>query len=596
MAEVWNETAFPCKWKFLRLTRMSKTSSPIGDLSGAPHPGPLSHRGEGIPWKSVIARSKPVTSMADRPGQFDLFAPTAPRPAAVRPVTRLERSPEPPVAELAEVEERAELLRPPAPAQLLTVGQLTALLKGTVEPRFSRVAVVGEVSNFRRQTSGHLYFTLKDDQASLSVVMFRRDAQRLPFEIKDGLQLVGQGRIEIYGPHGKYQLIAEQVEPVGAGALALAYEQLKEKLAKEGLFAPERKRPIPFLPRCIGLITSPTGAALRDFLRVLHLRFPSLPVLVVPVKVQGDGAANEVVAALDRLSTGSEVDVVVVTRGGGSMEDLWSFNDERVARAIARCGVPVVSAIGHEIDFTIADFVADRRAPTPTGAAELLAPVHAELVASLAVATQRLRRSLVTSVQRRREALLRFRFALGDPRRDLGDRKLRLADLQDRLGSGLKAELVARHQALHRLHERLGRQSPQGRLAARLRELHLLKTSLERASAKTLALEVRRRWLAQLGETMSRAGRGLLQQRREQLNVAHARLMAISPQRVFERGYSLTRRAGTGALVRTAADVDVGDELEIVVAMRETEDDQLGLPGVPGTAVVEERIKARVLE
>jgi exodeoxyribonuclease VII large subunit len=540
--------------------------------------------------------------MADKPGQFDLFSSGAPRPAApapVRPLPRVERAlAEPALAPPPPGPVRAGPVEitPPGPARLLSVGELTALLKGVVEPRFSRVAVVGEVSNFRRQSSGHLYFTLKDDQASLSVVMFKRDAQRLPFEIKDGLQLVGQGRIEIYGPHGKYQLIAEQVEPVGAGALALAFEQLKEKLAREGLFAPERKRPIPFLPRCIGLITSPTGAALRDFLRVLHLRFPSLPVLVVPVKVQGEGAAGEVVAALDRLSAGTEVDVVVVTRGGGSMEDLWSFNDERVARAIARCQIPVVSAIGHEIDFTIADFVADRRAPTPTAAAELLAPVQAELLASLAIATQRLRRGLVTSVQRRREGLLRFRFALGDPRRDLGDRKLRLADLQDRLGSGLKSELLAHHQQLNRLRERLGRQSPQGRLATRLRELHGLKISLERASARTLALESRRRGLAQLGESLARRGRELLQGRHAQLSVAHARLLAISPQRVFERGYSLTRRASTGALVRAAADVTLGEELEIVVAMRETQDDQLGLPGVPGNAVVEERIKARVVE
>jgi exodeoxyribonuclease VII large subunit len=258
--------------------------------------------------------------------------------------------------------------------------------------------------------------------------------------------------------------------------------------------------------------------------------------------------------------------------------------------------VPVVSAVGHEIDFTIADFVADRRAPTPTGAAELLAPVQAELVASLAVAAQRLRRSLVAAVQRRREGLLRLRFALGDPRRDLADRRLRLADLQDRLGTGLKADLLAHHQRLHRLGERLGRQSPQGRLAARLRELHGLRIALERASTTTLAIPARRGELGQLGELLRRLGREALHRSRERLNVDHARLLAISPQRVFERGYSLTRRAGTGSLVKAATDVAPGDELEIVVAMRETVGDQLGLPGVGANAVEEERIKAKVVE
>ncbi len=535
--------------------------------------------------------------MADKPGQFDLFVEQRPR----TPPPKALVSPEPAVPRFelplsAPIETRVAPTTVSGPMPVLTVAELTEQLKGAIESRFSRVAVVGEVSNCRRQSSGHLYFTLKDDQACLSVVMWRRDVQRLPFEVKDGMQLVGQGRIEIYGPHGKYQLIAEQVEPVGAGALALAFDQLKEKLSKEGLFRPERKRPIPFLPRRIGVITSPTGAALRDFLRVLHLRYPSLPVLVLPVKVQGEGAAGEVVAALDRLSGGAEVDVVVLTRGGGSTEDLWTFNDERVARAIVRCGVPVVSAIGHEIDFTIADFVADRRAPTPTGAAELVAPVHAELVASLAVTTQRLRRGLVSSVQRRREGLLRARMALGDPRRELGDRRLRLADLQDRLGSGLKAGLLAHDQHLRRIRDRLARQSPQGRLAERLRELHALKVGLERASGRALALEARRGALQKVNEALVRTSRDLLQRRHQRLQVARAGLLAISPQRVFDRGYSLTRKSSTGELVRSPGDVVVGDELEIVVAMREVDEEQLGLPGVRGIAVKEERIKAKVVE
>jgi len=246
----------------------------------------------------------------------------------------------------------------PGPAAPLTVLQLTQALKAAVEPRFGDVHVRGEVANLRVQSSGHVYFTLKDEGATLPCVLWATQARRLRFELEEGLELVAHGRIEIYPPHGKYQLVATEVEPHGAGALALQLEQLKARLAAEGLLAEARKRPLPFLPRRIGVATSTTTAALRDFLRVLHGRFPGLPVLVAPCRVQGEGAAATVAAAVKALARHG-VEVIVVTRGGGSREDLWAFNDELLARTIAASPVPVVSAVGHETDVSLCDLVCD---------------------------------------------------------------------------------------------------------------------------------------------------------------------------------------------------------------------------------------------
>ncbi len=455
--------------------------------------------------------------------------------------------------------------RQPLTDQILTVSELTGQIKGMLEGSFPRVAVSGELSNCRRQSSGHLYFTLKDSGATLGAVMWRQSSARLKFDPVDGVEVVCHGRLELYPPHGKYQLIAERMEPLGAGALALAFEQLKEKLEREGLFEAARKRPLPYLPRRIGVVTSPTGAALRDFLRVLHLRYPALPVLIVPAKVQGEGAGAEVAAAIDRLSASGAVDVVVVTRGGGSMEDLWAFNEELVARAIARSSVPVVSAIGHEIDFTIADFVSDRRAPTPTGAAELLAPVRADLEASLLLLTRRLQRGLQRTVQERREKLLRLRFALGDPRRQLGDRRLALAELEERLSAALRGVFESRRLALKQLRERTEAHNPRADLAARVRSLHQLRSALERAGQRAIGLQGRHLALEQQRGRLAATARHLLQGRQQALRVASARLEAISPQRVFERGYSLTKLVRTGHLVRTAADAPPGEEIDVVL-------------------------------
>ncbi len=253
-----------------------------------------------------------------------------------------------------------------------SVSDLTQIVKAALETAVPQVWVAGEVSNARRYPSGHIYLTLKDAGASISGVIWRGDAARLKFELQDGLQLVCRGRVDVYPPRGSYQLVIDQAEPKGKGALQLAFEQLKEKLRAEGLFAPERKKKLPLLPKTIGVVTSPRGAALIDILRTIERRFARVRVLIYPARVQGDGAAAEIVAGLAYLGGRPDIDVIIVGRGGGSIEDLWAFNEESVARAIYDCPVPVISAVGHEVDFTIADFVADIRASTPTAAAEMV--------------------------------------------------------------------------------------------------------------------------------------------------------------------------------------------------------------------------------
>src|SRR5260370_23792219 len=289
--------------------------------------------------------------------------------------------------------------------RIYSVSELTREIKGVLEGRFPSLLVKGEVSNLKVPGSGHLYFTLKDEGACLDAVLFRTEARRLKFQVQNGLSLVARGRLAVYEPKGGYQLVCDSVEPLGAGALQIAFEQLKERLQAEGLFAVERKRKLPFLPRRIALVTSPSGGAVHDFVRVLHRRVPNLPVLIVPARVQGEGAAQEIARGIVRAAKQPRVDVVVVARGGGSLEDLWAFNEEVVARALCACPVPTVGAGGHEADVTIPDFCADVRAPTPTAAAELVARVKDELVLDLAQRRSRLSRSLRAQLDRKRAQL-----------------------------------------------------------------------------------------------------------------------------------------------------------------------------------------------
>jgi len=303
------------------------------------------------------------------------------------------------------------------PNEVYSVAELTHAIKGMLGDAFPRIAVRGQISNLRRQSSGHAYFSLKDEDAQLVCAMWRSSAGRLRFRPENGQEVVAEGRIDVYPPHGKYQMIVDRMSPLGVGELHLRLEALKKQLAAEGLFAPDRKQTLPLLPRRIAVITSPTSAALRDFLRIARRRCPGAWITIFPVRVQGDEAQGEIVAAFDELSAVGDFDVVVATRGGGSIEDLWAFNEEAVVRAIAACPIPVVSAVGHETDTTVADHVADVRAATPSEAAEIVFPETAELAARLAENRVRLDRAVTDRLVRARENLqaLAGTHALGQP-------------------------------------------------------------------------------------------------------------------------------------------------------------------------------------
>ena len=341
--------------------------------------------------------------------------------------------------------------------RFLTISELNDLVKGTLESRLEALWVQGEVSNFRMPPSGHYYFTLKDDRSQIAAVMFRRQGMRLRFAPENGMALLCFGRVSVYSARGDLQLYVEDMEPQGQGALYLAFEQLKKKLAAEGLFAPERKRPLPFLPQTIGIVTSGRGAALHDMLRILADRFRQRRVIVRPVAVQGDGAAREIAAGIADLNRWGGIDVMIVGRGGGSLEDLWAFNEEVVARAIHASRVPVVSAVGHEIDFTIADFVADQRAPTPTAAAEMVVPRRADLLERIEAIESQLQRCMQTKVEAARQDLTRWVRRLADPGRRLRENQ--------QLVDELSIALVRRFQErLRKCRDHLARQS--GRLEA----------------------------------------------------------------------------------------------------------------------------------
>jgi exodeoxyribonuclease VII large subunit len=316
-----------------------------------------------------------------------------------------------------------------AARKFLTVSELNDLIKGTLESQLDAIWVQGEISNFRVPPSGHCYFTLKDDQSQICAVMFRRQGRALRFTPENGMAVLCLGRVSLYSVRGDLQLYVEDMEAQGQGALFLAFEQLKKKLAAEGLFAPERKKPLPFLPRSIGIVTSDHGAALHDMLRILGDRYPDRRVLIRPVKVQGDGAAAEIAEGIADLNRFEEIDVMIVGRGGGSLEDLWAFNEEIVARAIARSKIPIVSAVGHEIDFTIADFVADQRAPTPTAAAEMIVRRKRDLLEQVQTIEQQLHRAMELELETARENFRSLLKRLADPGRKLRENQQRLDEL-----------------------------------------------------------------------------------------------------------------------------------------------------------------------
>lgn len=342
----------------------------------------------------------------------------------------------------------------------LTVSELSQKVKGVLDRGLDAVWVVGEISNFRVPPSGHLYFTLKDDKSQIAAVMFRRQGAALPFHPESGMEVLCLGRVGLYSVRGDLQLYVESMEPRGQGSLHLAFEQLKKRLGEEGLFDPERKRPLPFLPRSIGIVTSIKGAALRDMLRVLGDRFPDRRVVIRPVRVQGDGAASEIAQGIAELGGSGLVDVMIVGRGGGSLEDLWPFNEEAVARAIFVCPVPVVSAVGHEVDFTIADFVADHRAPTPTAAAGMVAPRREALAEQVRDLESRLIKILRRRLEEDREWWQRVVRRLMDPSRRLRENQIRLDELSVSLTRRFQNRVVRLRDRLAHAAGRLGVLSP----------------------------------------------------------------------------------------------------------------------------------------
>ncbi len=349
---------------------------------------------------------------------------------------------------------------PSLKTHVFTVKELTYVIKDLLESTFPFVWVEGEIANLRSPNSGHLYFTLRDEEASLRAVLFRGQRAYLKFRLEDGLHVLCFGRLSVYEPRGEYQLIVQLIEPRGLGALQLAFEQLKEKLAQKGFFDPSRKRPLPLLPRVVGLVTSLTGAALRDFLKVALSRYPKARIIIFPVRVQGEGAAQEIAEGIHLLGSYQGVELIVVTRGGGSLEDLWAFNEEIVAKAIYHSPVPVVSAVGHEIDYTICDFVADVRAPTPTAAAQIVFPSLLELHQGVEGFKRRLLEAAKNLIAARRQQVIEISNRLRDPRDELRQGKARLKHLQERIIKALGYQMRHKREKLVGLSRHLEAVSP----------------------------------------------------------------------------------------------------------------------------------------
>jgi len=423
--------------------------------------------------------------------------------------------------------------------KILTVSRLTTLIKGVLEENFEHVWVEGEISNLAIPVSGHLYFTLKDAAAQLRCVMFRASTRALKFRPKDGMGVLVRGRVSLFEPRGEYQLIVEYLEPQGVGALQLAFAQLKERLAKEGLFAEAHKKAIPKLPQRIGVVTSATGAAIHDILNVLNRRFANVEVLIYPVKVQGEGAAREIAQAVKDFNRYGNIDVMIVGRGGGSIEDLWAFNEEAVARAIYHSKIPVISAVGHEVDFTIADFVADLRAPTPSAAAELVVKSKAELVAELDTLFRRLSQGMKRSLGDYRGRVYLLTRSLKDPTMLLGHLAQRIDDLGGRLDFALSGELKRKSDMLAYL----------------LNNLRLTNPALVVERERELLLSLFARGEHALHRTMERS--------REMMAINSGKLQALSPLQTLGRGYAIATLIPEGAMVKDSGQLSPGDSIDL---------------------------------
>jgi exodeoxyribonuclease VII large subunit len=419
---------------------------------------------------------------------------------------------------------------------------LTGLLRTSIEEQFSDVWVEGELSNLRAPGSGHVYCTLKDRTSQIRAVLFRSSAVLLRFALQEGLQVIVRGRLTVYEPRGEYQIVLDRVEPKGVGALQLAFEQLKERLAAEGLFDQERKKSIPAFPRTVGVVTSLTGAAIRDILAVLRRRWPTLHILIAPVQVQGESAGRQIAEALNALNDLSFVDVIIVGRGGGSLEDLWSFNEEIVVRAIAASHVPVVSAVGHEIDVTLADFVADLRASTPSTAAEAVVPVLAEIVERLRELTVRTGQVMLRHCAFERQRLDTGIRGVTDVRFRLQEAAQRIDDMVDQLRKLLQRLLTFGREQVHEAQ----------------RDLYGLNPILVIKQGLVTVPQFSKRLEGQMGT--------ILLQHRHRVHAVLAQLNTLSPLAILGRGYSILQTVPSGQILHRASDVEVGQELEAQLA------------------------------
>jgi exodeoxyribonuclease VII large subunit len=422
---------------------------------------------------------------------------------------------------------------------IFTVTELTANIKALLETSFGLLWVTGEVSNLRRPASGHVYFTLKDETSQIRAVIFRPAFAKIGFALEDGMEIVCRGRLNVYHLRGEYQIVIDAAEPRGLGALQMAFEQLKRRLDEEGLFDPSRKKAIPFLPQRIGVVTSSTGAAIRDILNITGRRFPSVNILIAPVRVQGVEAPPEICDAIARLNEIPDIDVIILTRGGGSLEDLFPFNDERVARAIVSSEIPVISAVGHEIDFTISDFVADLRAPTPSAAAELVVPERRELVGMVGSFDTRLTNGWKKKNERSRETVCALRERLRDPGKKIADLRIRIDDQTFRIAEDMKKSLARRRERFLYTGRLLMRANPAGEV----RDYRLVVENLKKSVIAGTTFYLK--------NTKNRFQRELVM------------LESLSPLSVLKRGYGIVKRLPEGNIVRDATTLAVGSRIDV---------------------------------
>jgi exodeoxyribonuclease VII large subunit len=421
----------------------------------------------------------------------------------------------------------------------LTVTELTQQIKDLLEIKFSEVWVEGEISNLRIPPSGHLYFTLKDEFSQIRAVFFKMQARTLRYMPEEGLQVICRGRIGVYEKRGDYQLILDAMEPRGMGVLQLAFLQLKERLEKEGLFDPVHKKPIPMVPEKIGIITSPTGSVIQDMLHILDRRFKNIQVLLYPVRVQGEGASEEIIKGIDYFNKQGEVDVIILGRGGGAFEDLWAFNEEGVARAIYDSNIPIISAVGHETDYTISDFVADLRAPTPSAAAELAVKNKQEIQKMLSYFKNRIRSQIEQTLQEYQSNLSHLRKGLINPQRRIETYLLRTDELSSRLAL-LASRMLKRH---------------------REKALHVQERIFLRHPIQTI--NNLRQWISQRHDRAEMKVRHRVELEMQRVNGIRGKLESLSPLAILKRGYSITRSLPSLKILRDAAGLREGDRVEV---------------------------------